>query len=90
MTTALRQLGFAIEVQPDEKEFCNRTICVGGLGGRIPNGGTAEKPVGLVYLAALRQDGEVRTKELRLGDIGRGEVRLRTVAEALSLLQTLI
>jgi nicotinamide-nucleotide amidase len=63
-------------------------VAVTGIAG--PGGGTAEKPVGLVYLAALRQDGEVRTKELRLGDIGRGEVRLRTVAEALSLLQTLI
>ncbi len=47
MTAALRQLGFAIELEPDEKEFCNRTIRVGGLGGRIPNGGTAEKPLEL-------------------------------------------
>src|SRR5580658_8722881 len=45
MTAALRQLGFAIEVEPDEKEICNRTIRVGGLGGSIPNGGTAEKPL---------------------------------------------
>jgi 3-phosphoshikimate 1-carboxyvinyltransferase len=47
MTAALRQLGFAIEVEPDEKEICNRTIRVGGLGGSIPNGGTAEKPLAL-------------------------------------------
>src|SRR6202522_153001 len=47
MTAALRQLGFAIELEPDEKEFCNRTIRVRGLGGRIPNGGTAEKPLDL-------------------------------------------
>src|ERR1700722_20786327 len=49
-------------------------VAVTGIAG--PGGGTAEKPVGLVYLAALRQDGEVRTKELRLGDIGRGAIRL--------------
>jgi len=47
MTEALRQLGFAIDVEPDAKEFCNRTIRVGGLGGRIPNGGTPEKPLSL-------------------------------------------
>jgi 3-phosphoshikimate 1-carboxyvinyltransferase len=47
MTAALQQLGFAIEVEPDDQEFCNRTIRVGGLGGRIPNGGTAEKPLAL-------------------------------------------
>jgi len=47
MVAALRQLGFTVDLQPDEKEFCNRTIRVGGLGGRVPNGGTAEKPMAL-------------------------------------------
>jgi 3-phosphoshikimate 1-carboxyvinyltransferase len=47
MTEALRQLGFAIDLEPDGKEFCNRTIRIGGLGGRIPNGGTPEKPQAL-------------------------------------------
>jgi 3-phosphoshikimate 1-carboxyvinyltransferase len=47
MTEALRQLGFDIEWEPDELEVCNRTIRVRGLGGRIPNGGTAEKPLAL-------------------------------------------
>jgi 3-phosphoshikimate 1-carboxyvinyltransferase len=47
MTAALQQLGFVIELEPDEKEFCNRTIRVRGLGGRIPNGGTTEKPLDL-------------------------------------------
>src|SRR5580658_1421101 len=40
MTTALRQLGFTIDLEADEKEFCNRTIRIRGLGGKIPNGGT--------------------------------------------------
>jgi 3-phosphoshikimate 1-carboxyvinyltransferase len=47
MTQALRQLGFSIGMEADEKESCNRTIRIGGLGGRIPNGGTAEKPLEL-------------------------------------------
>ena len=47
MTEALRQLGFVINLEPDEKEFCNRTIRLCGLGGQIPNGGTAGKPLDL-------------------------------------------
>ena len=63
-------------------------VAVTGVAG--PGGGSAEKPVGLVYLAALKQGGEPRIKELRLGDIGRGAIRLETVAEALKLLSGLL
>jgi nicotinamide-nucleotide amidase len=62
-------------------------IAVTGVAG--PGGGTAVKPVGLVWLAAAARDGHVRTRELRLGDIGREEVRLATVGEALAMLQEL-
>ena len=47
MAEALQKLGFQINVGPDPEEFCNRTIAVKGLGGKIPNGGTAEKPLEL-------------------------------------------
>ena len=47
MVEALRKLGFRIKAEPDPEEFCNRTITVRGLAGRIPNGGTAEKPLEL-------------------------------------------
>jgi 3-phosphoshikimate 1-carboxyvinyltransferase len=47
MEAALRHLGFEISVALDEREFCNRTIHVRGLGGKIPQGGTAEKPLEL-------------------------------------------
>ena len=63
-------------------------VAVTGIAG--PGGGTPEKPVGLVYVAALRLDRAAIVKELRLGDIGRDEVRSRTVAEALILLRTLL
>ena len=63
-------------------------VAVTGIAG--PGGGTAEKPVGLVYVAALRLERTPLIKELRLGDIGRSEVRSRTVAEALVLLQSLL
>jgi nicotinamide mononucleotide (NMN) deamidase PncC len=42
-----------------------------------------------VWLAAAARDGVVRTRELRLGEIGREEVRLATVGEALAMLQEL-
>src|SRR5208337_2856749 len=47
MVEALQKLGFQIKVEPDPEEFCNRTIAVKGLGGKVPNGGTAEKPLEL-------------------------------------------
>ena len=37
MADCLQKLGFAVEVKEDPDEFCNRTIAVEGLGGRIPN-----------------------------------------------------
>jgi 3-phosphoshikimate 1-carboxyvinyltransferase len=47
MVECLRKLGFAINIKPDPEEFCNRTITVTGLGGKIPNAGTTEKPLEL-------------------------------------------
>jgi 3-phosphoshikimate 1-carboxyvinyltransferase len=47
MVEALQKLGFQIQVDPDPEELCNRTITVKGLGGKIPNSGTAEKPLEL-------------------------------------------
>jgi 3-phosphoshikimate 1-carboxyvinyltransferase len=72
MAAALRQLGFAIDLQPDEKEFCNRTINVRGLGGQIPNGGTAEKPLELFVGNA----GTAARFLTALACLGRGVVRL--------------
>jgi len=47
MVECLHQLGFDVRVVEDAAEFCNRTITVRGLGGRIPKAGTAEKPLEL-------------------------------------------
>jgi 3-phosphoshikimate 1-carboxyvinyltransferase len=47
MVECLQNFGFAVDVKPDPDEFCNRTIMVKGLGGKIPNGGTVEKPLEL-------------------------------------------
>ena len=47
MVEALKVLGFEVKVELDAAEFCNRTISVGGRGGRIPNAGTPAKPLEL-------------------------------------------
>jgi 3-phosphoshikimate 1-carboxyvinyltransferase len=47
MVECLQKLGFEIRVENDPEEFCNRTITVKGLGGKIPNAGTTEKPLEL-------------------------------------------
>ena len=59
-------------------------LAVTGIAG--PGGGTPEKPVGLVHLAAARGGRPVLLKEARYGDIGRTAIRLATVADALALL----
>jgi nicotinamide-nucleotide amidase len=71
-----------------EHSLAQLAVAVTGIAG--PGGGSAEKPVGLVYVAVQRQGGEPRIKELRLGDIGRGAIRLKTVSEALVLLNAVI
>ena len=59
-------------------------IAVTGIAG--PGGGSAEKPVGLVYIA-LANGHDISSREYRFGDIGRGQVRLATVREAIRLLR---
>ena len=61
---------------------CGLAVAVTGIAG--PGGGTAEKPVGLVHMAAVRQGlPTLHRAEVFGGD--RGEVRLATVEEALLL-----
>ena len=61
----------------------NISVAVTGIAG--PGGGSEEKPVGLVHLAA-RKDGKSIHREMRYGDIGRSGVRLATVRTALEML----
>jgi nicotinamide-nucleotide amidase len=60
-------------------------VSVTGIAG--PGGGSAEKPVGLVHIAAARRDAAPLHRECRFGDIGRSEVRLKSVEAALLLLR---
>ena len=61
--------------------------CTGIAG---PSGATAGKPIGLVHLAAARQGQTTLHEECRFGDIGRANVRMRSVEEALKLLLQIV
>jgi nicotinamide-nucleotide amidase len=62
------------------------SVAVTGIAG--PGGGSPGKPVGLVYIAAMRKGGIVVVQRHLFGDIGRDPVRLATVEAALRLVQT--
>src|SRR5436305_8398318 len=47
MVDCLQRLGFAVKVEREPDETCNRAVTVQGFGGKIPNGGTLEKPLEL-------------------------------------------
>ncbi|RVU14562.1 CinA family protein [Methylobacterium oryzihabitans] len=61
-------------------------LAITGIAG--PGGASAAKPVGLVHFGLLAAGRATRHLECRYGDLGRGEVRRRAVAEALGLLET--
>ncbi|MEJ0024059.1 MAG: CinA family protein [Alphaproteobacteria bacterium] len=59
------------------------SVAITGIAG--PGGGSVEKPVGLVHFAAARAD-ETLHQVRQFGDLGRTEIRLRSVDAALDLL----
>jgi nicotinamide-nucleotide amidase len=66
----------------------NLAVAVTGIAG--PDGGTAEKPVGLVHFAAGRRDEPIVHERVLFGDLERGEVQRRSVQQALKLLRSLL
>jgi nicotinamide-nucleotide amidase len=63
----------------------NVAVSITGIAG--PGGATPGKPVGLVHFATASRSGGLTTYEGRYGDIGRSEVRRRSVLQALAMLQ---
>ena len=64
------------------------SVSVTGIAG--PIGGTPAKPIGLVHFAAARLGQTTLHQECRFGDIGRSEIRMRSVEAALKLLLQII
>jgi nicotinamide-nucleotide amidase len=60
-------------------------VSVTGIAG--PDGGSAEKPVGLVHFACARRGKPTVAREYRFGAIGRDAVRLASVGVGLDLLE---
>ncbi len=58
-------------------------VSVTGIAG--PDGGSLEKPVGLVYLAVASKSGGTLVRECRFGSIGRTAIRLAGVRSAMEL-----
>jgi len=71
-----------------ENSNAHAAVAVTGIAG--PGGGTAMKPVGLVHIAVARERRSILHEAHRFGDIGRSEVRMKTVEAALTLLQRIL
>ena len=63
------------------------SVAVTGIAG--PGGGVAGKPVGLVHIAAARGDHLIH-RCCNFGDVGRTQVRLKSVGAAIDLLLQLL
>lgn len=59
-------------------------VAITGIAG--PGGGSPDKPVGLVHLAAAAADGKTLHRERRYGPSGRASVRQHAAREALEML----
>jgi nicotinamide-nucleotide amidase len=60
-------------------------VAITGVAG--PDGGTPEKPVGLVHFACAGADGIVVALEKRYGALSRADIRLASVGTALDMLE---
>lgn len=66
-----------------EKSRADISVSITGVAG--PGGGSAEKPVGLVWFGCARRGGALVTVERRFGPLAREAIRLAAVNQALSL-----
>ena len=70
-----------------QKAKVDVAVAITGIAG--PGGGSDDKPVGLVHFAAQSRDGTSMHAAKRYGDIGRSQVREKSVLQALAMLREL-
>jgi nicotinamide-nucleotide amidase len=64
-------------------------VAVSTTGIAGPTGAVPGKPIGLVYFCAASRSGRVIAHDRKYGDIGRSEVRRKSVLQALAMLTEL-
>lgn len=78
-----REVAVAMAAGALANSHADVSLAVTGVAG--PGGGSQEKPVGLVHVAAQRLGTEANHLECRFGAIGRNEIRQATVRGALEM-----
>lgn len=81
-----KQVAHAMAAGAIAKSGADAAVSVTGIAG--PTGGTAEKPVGLVFIAAATKNNITCEKNIFSGD--RQDIRLQSVAYALEMLEKII
>ncbi len=74
----------AMAVGALEHSRADVAVSITGIAG--PDGGSAQKPVGLVQFACARRGGNARAEERQFGALSRSEIRAAAVSTALKML----
>lgn len=91
MPITLRQYGavskdVALEMAHGAMSRSEAGISVSTTGIAGPSGGTTGKPVGLVHFGGRHYKGALIHREMQFGDLGRHEIRMRSVEVALEMI----
>lgn len=82
--------GVAIAMVAGALAHAKADIAVAVTGVAGPGGGSSQKPVGTVHIAAQRRDREPVHQLQQYGDLGRSNVRRATIIDALAIMRLLI